>query len=34
MKRINVMGEEFEVVDILGQQALFVDFRVDKTTVP
>ena len=34
MKRINVMEEEFEVVEVLGQEALFTELRVDLATVP
>lgn len=34
MKRINVMEEEFEVVEVLGQEALFTELRVDPATVP
>lgn len=34
MKRINVMEEEFEVVEVLGQEVLFTEFRVDPATVP
>lgn len=34
MKRINVMEEELEVVEVLGQEALFTELRVDMATVP
>lgn len=34
MKRINVMEEEFEVVEVLEQEALFTELRVDPATVP
>lgn len=34
MKRINVMEEELEVVEVLGQEALFTELRVDPATVP
>lgn len=34
MKRINVMEEELEVVEVLGQEVLFTKFRVDPATVP
>ena len=34
MERISVMEEELEVVEVLGQEALFTELRVDPATVP